>query len=193
MAGRARVDPVGMARGPHARWGGLLLVGGSAIALLCAFRPGPAATAVTAIGQNTLTFAFVFVSVRELRRGNSGQWWLISLYAVGFAVAQIGWSLAGVASGPTPLGLWPDVVYAITLPLGVAGLLWLAFLGLRRREALRVLTDAAVVAFGLLLFGWVSIFQVPGLDDRVAGRGMAMLFPFLDLIAGAVIITAAIY
>jgi diguanylate cyclase (GGDEF)-like protein/PAS domain S-box-containing protein len=175
------------------RWGVALLLLCAALSLVTSARPGAASTWVAGAAQNALTLAFLVVSLRNLVTDRGGQWWCITAYAAGFAIAQAGWSANGLVSGPTSLGIWPDRVYGVALPLGVVGLVWLAFDGLRRVEAFRVLTDAAVVASGLAVAWWVGLFELTGLSTHVAGRGGALLYPFLDVVAGAVIITAAIY
>jgi diguanylate cyclase (GGDEF)-like protein/PAS domain S-box-containing protein len=168
------------------------LVVGAAIATGGAVIGGPLSQWAVAVVQNVLVVALLASATSGLRRSRTVEWWCIEIYAATFVVAQVGWTVLGFASGPTPLLVWPDWVYGAAVPIGMAGLAVLSFGGLRRREVVRVLTDAVVVALGLATASW-AVFGVLSGADRTVSNPATLLFPALDVLAGAVLLTAAIY
>ena len=144
--------------------------------------------------QTILPLGFLVAALRRAVRHEGGYWWLVTVFAALFAAAQFSWTFTGGDSGPTSMGSLGDHLYAIGLPFGVIGLLWLTFGGLERSQRARVLTDAWIVGLGLSLFIWVWLFETPVRTGRIAGGELVNLaYPYLDVAAAAIIITTAIY
>jgi diguanylate cyclase (GGDEF)-like protein/PAS domain S-box-containing protein len=143
--------------------------------------------------QTVAPMAVALIAARRLARREGWSWLPITVFGIGFSVAQVGWTALGYGSGPTAQGRWPDQVYSAVLPIGVIGLFGLAFRGLERRHQWRVLSDACVVATGLGLCGWVAFFDIPYRNGSLQHHAQGLIYPVLDIVAAAIIITAAIY
>ncbi len=117
-------------------------------------------------------------------------WYLVAVFGVTTAVAQIGWTASGLLSGPGATPSPFDILYLVGLTIGVAGFLIHTFLGVHRRQMWRVASDTAVIWTSGLLIWWVAFYQLGGLPVPDAGR---LVFPMADAFVAAIALTAALY
>jgi diguanylate cyclase (GGDEF)-like protein/PAS domain S-box-containing protein len=146
------------------------------------------------VAQTAGPLGFCLATLHRAWRERTWVWNAVAVFGVGLGSAQIGWTAMGQISGPTSLDLTPDLIYAVTLPVGVAALVWLAFAGAPATQRWRILSDSLVVALGSSLFVWLTVFEpyVSSGEFRSSQLG-ALVYPFLDLTAGAIVIVAAVY
>lgn len=151
-------------------------------------------TIVHQVAQTAGPLGFCVATLYRAWRERSWVWNAVAVFGVGLGSAQIGWTAMGQISGPTTLDLTPDLIYALSLPIGVVALVWLAFAGAPGAQRWRILSDSLVVALGSSLFVWLTVFDpyVSSGEFRSSQLG-ALLYPFLDLTAGAIVIVAAVY
>lgn len=145
------------------------------------------------LAQTAIPVAFAAVSVHRAIRERSVMWSMISVYAIGCAVGQLGWTASGVVSGPTQhLMVW-DLVYLVGMPVGLVSLVWLGLAGVPRGRRLRVLLDAAVAGSSMAVILWVFGFAAASTAGRLPTVYGSLAFPVIDLAATAIIMVSAIY
>lgn len=137
---------------------------------------------------------FAALAFLRLRRERSVIWALITTFAVGCTVGQIGWSVSGAISGPSPHLTPADIAYLICIPIGVIGLIWFAFKGVPRGSRTRIFLDSIVVVCSLMLIVWNTFFASLSIAGELSDTTrQSLIFPMLDVLAASLVVTAAIY
>ena len=154
-------------------------------------RPFPAGVLTVVAGLPVLLMPYVavFFCVRTARRTGNASWWVFAAasgcWAAGVTITSV-YFLAGWRVGsPYPA----DIPYLACAPLVALGLLLAPGIPGNVTARLRMLADAVIAAWAMLIVAWAPMIR-PVLGDTTSpgvGRAIAVTYPVLDLVLVALL------
>jgi diguanylate cyclase (GGDEF)-like protein/PAS domain S-box-containing protein len=151
-----------------------------------------AAVDATLVVQAVAALVFTIAAARRSRLQPRRGWVALAVFGAVWFVSRAG----ALAMGPDPtlagLGRSLDLIWVVGVPCGLFGIYRQAFGGIAGRTAVRVVSDALVVALALMLVAWVAFHQVT-LGGREPLPALRLVVPALELLGASLLLTAAVY
>jgi len=171
------------------------IVGGVVVVLVANLAPFPGSDGLHRSVQLCSNLAFAWFTVFGLRGHPRVMRVATTIFAVAIGVIQICWTFLGeYVSGPSGNGSALDVAYSVVLPIGIVGVISLAFHGVARLELARIASDALIVTTALMIISWEVVFSSASDNGALARPSFETIaVPAGDLIVMALLYVACIH